>query len=219
MKYKMSVMDVIKFEIRSFLFRFVGLDRPKLFPEPNFLNLGCGPNYINGMVNADFFGAFRFWRKQRKLEWHLDLRYPLNCDDSIFDGVFTEHTLEHLYIDEAEELLKELYRIMKVGAVIRLTVPDLKKYVAYYTENVCDEEMDTFKEKFHTGASAFRNLTQNYFHRSVWDFDELRHYLDGVGFREITQKQYRECSNPRLCLDLDHRAWETLYVEARKVSD
>ena len=65
----------------------------------------------------------------------LDLRYPLNCPDSVWDGVFTEHTIEHLYPNQVYHLLMELYRTMKDGTVIRITVSDLKKYIEFYTND------------------------------------------------------------------------------------
>ena len=37
-----------------------------------YLNLGCGPNRIEGWVNADFF-RFHEWLRPSPLDWMLDL--------------------------------------------------------------------------------------------------------------------------------------------------
>jgi predicted SAM-dependent methyltransferase len=214
--YKENYLDLLLFEFKSFCFRAVGRDRPSLYEGQNFLNLGCGPNDVPGMVNADFFGSIRWWRNQRKLEWNLDLRYPLNCEDCVFDGVFSEHVLEHLYVDEVSALLPELFRVMKNGAVMRISVPDLEKYVAFYLGTLEEEDCSSFKDMFNSGASAIRNITQNYLHRSVWDFEELKLFLEKAGFTEIERRRYRESADVKLCLDQETRAWESLYVEARK---
>ncbi len=216
--YKDSLRELIRFELRSVVYRLARLDRPKLRDGENYLHLGCGPNAVDGMVNADFFGPLRFWRNKRKLEWRLDLRYPLNCPDEVFDGVFTEHALEHLYPDEAAVLLCELFRVMKPGALIRITVPDLEKYVDFYIGRLDAEETALFRTKFLTGAAAIRSLSQNYLHRALWDFEELKRYLEQAGFREVQRRKFGECSSPKLCVDLKGRAWETLYVEARRTS-
>lgn len=216
--YKEDYKDLALFELKSWLFRKANKDKPILSGEENHLNLGCGPNVIQGMVNADFFGSIRYWRNKRKLEWHLDLRYPLNCEDSVFDGVFSEHALEHLYIDEASALLAELYRVMKNRAVIRLSVPNLEKYVGFYQDTLDKEDTDFFDELFQRPAAAIRNLTQNYLHHSVWDYQELEYHLEQVGFSNVERKSFGVCSNLRLCLDLEEREWESLYVEARKDS-
>lgn len=214
--YKDSLREIIRFELRSAVYRLARLDRPRLRDGENYLHLGCGPNAVEGMVNADFFGPLRFWRSKRTLEWRLDLRYPLNCRDAVLDGVFTEHTLEHLYPDEAARLLGELFRVMKPGALIRVTVPDLEKYVDFYTGQLDADEAALFRTKFPTGAAAIRSLSQNYLHRALWDFEELKRYLEQAGFRDVQRKKFGECSDSRLCADLKDRAWETLYVEARK---
>ncbi len=216
MEYKTSLSSLAKFELKSLMGRLVFSPRPKLDQEKAYLNLGCGENYIQGMVNADFYSGFRFWNKKRKLEWYLDLRYPLRCDDAKFDGVFTEHTLEHLYPDQALGLLVELNRIMKTGAVLRLTVPDLEKYVNFYNGALPQELRVEFSKRFKTRASAIRNMSQNFFHLSLWDFEELSMYLSNAGFVDITRKEYRDCSDPMLCHDLEARRWETVYVEAKK---
>lgn len=64
------------------------------------------------------------------------------CDDEVFDAVYTERTLEHFFLDHVELLLKELYGVMKKGAVIRITVPDLEKYIACYTNQLDSENME-----------------------------------------------------------------------------
>jgi predicted SAM-dependent methyltransferase len=191
------------------------MDRPRLYSGENYLNLGCGPNVVVGMVNADFFGSIRFWRNRRQLEWLLDLRYPLNCNDSVFEGVFSEHVLEHLFIDEARALLSELFRVMKQGAVIRISVPDLGKYLKFCAGEL-EDHTETFTEKFSRRAQAIGNLTQNYLHRSVWDYEELKFCLEQVGFEQVERKAFGVSRDPKLCLDQEERAWESLYVEALK---
>jgi len=214
--YKATVIGMISFEMKSLFFRMFFKCAPKLNKPSNYLNLGCARNHIKGMVNADFFPTIRFWKINPKLEWYLDLRYPLRCRDSVFDGVFSEHTLEHLYPDDALRLLKELHRVMKRGAIIRITVPDLEKYVEFYNGKLTGEDQKAFAEKFETGASAIRRMSQDFLHLSLWDFQELSRYLAIAGFVDITKKRFRECSDPVLCHDLENRCWETLYVEAKK---
>lgn len=103
----------------------------------------------------------------------VDLRYPLNCDDNVWDGVFTEHTLEHLYPDQAYFLLRELHRTMKPGSYIRITVPDLSKYIDFYNGKPVDERF----YRWETGCEGIRSLTQNYLHVSLWDFNLIKSYV------------------------------------------
>ncbi len=217
MKYELNLKDFLLFELKSWIGRNFIRNKPKLKNSENYLNLGCGDNYIEGYINADFFCRFKFWKKDiRKLEWQLDLRYPLQCNDEVFDGIFTEHTLEHLSPNDSKKLLGELYRILKQDAIVRITIPDIEKYIKFYNKEYDGYDSESFQKIYKTGCSAIQNITQNYLHFSVWDFEELKRYLEEVGFKDIVKQDFGITQNKKLNLDLNDRAWETLYVEAKK---
>ena len=150
----------------------------------------------------------------KKPDWMLYLRYPLNCPDNIRDGVFTEHTIEHLYPNHAYDLLMELYRTMKDGAIIRITIPDLKKYIEFYTKDFQNISQSDFPYK--SGAEAIGNLTQNYFHHSVWDAGLLAEIMKDIGFRDIQERKFKEGKNTFLLIEKEERKWEALYMEGVK---
>ena len=217
MEYKFDFRSTAAFELKSYFGRLFWGRKPILKKGKNYLNLGCGANIIDGYVNADFFYRIKFWKKDvLKLQWQLDLRYPLNCNNDVFDGIYSEHTLEHLYPSDAKNLLTELYRVMKKGALIRITVPDLEKYIKYYVNNSDGIDVAKFNNKYETKCSAIRNMTQNFLHLSTWDFEELKESLDEVGFRDIKKKTFNQSDDEMLKLDIEERSWETLYVEACK---
>jgi hypothetical protein len=89
----------LSFALRSTVYRLLRMDTPRIDVDQPVLNLGCGQAYVPGMVNADFFPRFSRTGRPARLEWYLDLRYPLNCPEGVFSGVFCEHTLEHLTPD------------------------------------------------------------------------------------------------------------------------
>jgi len=218
MEYETSLKNLAFFELKSFLGRMLLDGRPKLYKNKNYLHLGCGPSIIDGYVNADFFNRIRIRKRNTpRLQWQLDLRYPLDCNDDVFDGVYTEHTLEHLNPLQAQNLLKELYRVMKKNAIIRITVPDLEAYIKFYTGKYDDIDVSEFKKMYNTGCSAIRNTTQNYLHRSVWDFAEIRRYMEEAGFRDIQKMDFGVSNDEHLKLDQKERAWETVYVEGKKI--
>lgn len=73
------------------------------------LNLGCGEVYLSGWINID----------NRNDDVKLDLRHDLSrglpFDDNSVDFIFNEHFLEHLTPEQGVTLLKECYRVLKVG--------------------------------------------------------------------------------------------------------
>jgi hypothetical protein len=215
-QYQITLRGQLKFELDSLLGRTFLNRKPPSCPKGTdhmLLHLGCAKTKFKGWVNADFFKGFKPWRSYPKRpDWMLDLRYPLNCDSDHWDGVFCEHTLEHLYPNVALNLLKEIYRTMRVSAYVRLSVPDLERYIAYYNGEKSDQNFSIWE----TGCEAIRSLTQNYLHLSVWDYKLLQRFLGEAGFRNIRKVSYREGSDQRLLKDLDDRKWESLYIEAQK---
>ena len=212
--YKVSLKGVLNFEVRSLCGRLLLSSRQvRNLTSKKLLNLGCGSTKktFESWINADFFA----FRSKEKPDWMLDLRFPLNCEDEVWDGVFSEHTLEHLYPDQAWALLQELYRTMKPGSWIRITVPDLKKYVAHYC-NPQEITTSNFTD-WETGCEAVRSLTQNYFHLSLWDAELLGRYLIEAGFSNVSEVSFMQGSSNLLLKDKEERAWETLYMEAQKM--
>ena len=214
-EYIPSFSGLLKFGVASFIVRRIFNSKPKLNKGKNYLNLGCGNNIVQGFINADLFYKIKYWNNPaQKPDWLLDLRYKLNCNNEVFDGIFCEHTFEHLYPFQVKHLLKELYRVMKINACIRITVPDIDKYIKFYNGNYDNIEADEFKKRFNTGCSAIRNITQKYFHLSIWNYKELSLFLEQAGFREIKEMSFRQGRDNKLLLDIETRKWETLYVEA-----
>jgi predicted SAM-dependent methyltransferase len=208
-----NLKRVFVFEVKSLIGRIFLNREPKTFKnKKNYLNLGSGRFIKKGYVNADFF-KLNFIKN--KNIWNVDLRYKLNCKNKVFDGVFTEHTLEHLTPQECSNLFLELNRTMKKGAMLRIIVPDLEKYIKFYNKQTFND-YKTFNEKFKSGCEAVRNITQNYLHCSVWDYSEMKKYLERAGFVNIKKQAYLEGYDKCLLLDSKDRKWESLYIEAKK---
>jgi hypothetical protein len=211
-----TIFDMFKFEMISAFGRgFLNKKPPLLRNKPNLLNLGCAVTTFPDWVNADFFTlAAMLGKRKEHPYWMLDLRHPLNCPPEVWDGVFCEHTLEHLYPLHAFNLLQELYRTMKKGAWVRLSVPDLEKYVSYYSGVIPHENF----HQWSTGCEAISYLTQNYHHKSAWDACLLGGFLEKAGFRNVGRTEFKEGTDPSLCKDREGRRWETLYMEAQKTA-
>jgi len=185
---------------------------------PLLIDLGVGSNYTDLWVNVDFYRLprIKFWKKYKersKIDLELDLRFPLPWGDNVADGVYSGHTLEHLSMREAKSLLKEIYRILKPGCWIRINVPDLEKYIDFYTGKSTNQEF----MQFDSGCSAIHFLTQEWGHRSCWDSEFLFQFLLNAGFNNIRKVSFgTEGSDVRLIKEESVRKWETLVMEAQK---
>lgn len=205
------------FEINSWIGRKLFKKTSRIAPvkQPLLLDLGVGANYKDGWTHVDFYrGRIRkFWKhqpKSRRPEIETDLRYPLNCPDNIVDGVYSGHTLEHLYPNHAYNLLKEIFRILKPGCWLRINVPDLKSAIDFYNGKT---ERSDYKYR----AEAIGNLTQNWGHHSVWDEELLSAALELQGFINIRKVEFGiEGTDKRLMKEQEVRKPGTLVIEAQK---
>ena len=205
--YQKKIKKMLKSEVISFIGRIFS---PKIRLSKNkYIQIGCGSNLKANFENIDFY-PLKLKDINIKNKVSHDLRYPLPYKNKSFYGAFSEHTLEHLHFGDAINLLKEINRVLIPGSIFRCTVPDLKKYVNFYEK----KDTNKFFEKFDSGAQAIWNLTQNYQHLSVWDFNLIKEKLLESGFKNPSEKKYLEGANKDIILDMEFRSPETLYVES-----
>lgn len=174
-----------------------------------YINIGCGQNVIPNFENVDFY-TFKFW-DNRKIT-RLDLNYKLPYFGETFEGCICEHTLEHFQDKEIIFILKEVKRVIKKKSTFRIIVPDLKKYIRFYTSKKTNDKFSKFLIK----ADAISHLTQKFGHKTCLDFDKMKFLLKKAGFKNIKEKSFRNGDKNLSKLDTLTRKWNSLYVEAIK---
>ena len=103
-------------------------ERGSLSQSRNVLvNLGCGRTAHPAWVNLDVEPTLACVKR-----W--DVRKPLPFPDGSVDMVYHSHLLEHLSADEGQRLVKDCFRVLKSGGVIRIVVPDLAGIATAYLE-------------------------------------------------------------------------------------
>lgn len=95
------------------------------------LNIGCGPRIAPGWTNIDLVSA------HPNVISHNILR-PLPFEDQSFDVVYASHVLEHLTKAQGESLVREARRVLRVGGLLRLVVPDLEATCREYLRITSD---------------------------------------------------------------------------------
>lgn len=158
---------------------------------------------------------------QRNINWDGIRDVPMNgcmvCDltdlpikgikDDTYDGIYSEHFIEHLTKEEGIELLKESMRILKPGGCIKTVWPSMEVVEHLQSDENLDgnefvEHYYRFyieKEHFHPkGFSAERKqdyvaaglLHQKGEHKHLWYRHELTDALRDIGFGRIQQLEY-----------------------------
>jgi len=99
--------------------------------SPHYLNLGCGARFQpgSGWTNLDFISH------HPRVRAH-DLNQGLPFPDGSYDGVYHSHVLEHFTAQDGLRLLRECFRVLRPGGVIRVVVPDLERIATGYLEAV-----------------------------------------------------------------------------------
>ncbi len=217
-----SVIKRLGLRAYSFLLRGRYVNKAKLQEPAAYLNVGCGKNSLSGFVNLDYTlwpGVDVCW----------DLRQPLPFPDCTFNGIFTEHCLEHIEYAECVKVLVEFFRILKPGCVVRIVVPDGGLYLSLYTRAQDGESVQfpyvglAGKKDFEidsviafTPIMAVNRIFRAYGHRFAYDFETMKVILEYVGFVGVNQCGYRVGSDVNLLVDTEYRAPQSLYVEAMK---
>ena len=198
-----SLWYSVKYEIAGVFGRI--LCNRKVPAKSRMLHLGCGYNYLDDFVNADYYYLrwLPFVKQAGKYDWLQDFRRTLNCPDEYWEGVFSEHTIEHLHYSDCLKLFKELHRTMKTGAWMRICVPGLEETLAQSCHDM-------------TRAEQVHHLAQNYGHISVWNVDLMFKVLRDSGFTVMRQASYLSGTDERLICDSEVRSSGSLYVEAQK---
>lgn len=180
--------------------------------EKYMLHLGCGSAVFDKWVNVDGDSA--------TADILHDLRKPLPIGDREVDFIFNEHFLEHLTAEEGLYVMKECFRLLKPGGVLRITVPGLREILSYY---FCDDwkshvQKDVLEEmRIETRAQLINHAFRSWGHKYLYDEEELRLRLSQAGFNNLRTEEYHKSSYPELRnLETRPPKYSNLTVEAIK---
>jgi len=142
------------------------------------VNIGCGPKYIEGMVNVDG-NIFR------KKDLWLDVTLGMPFASDSVRGIYASHVIEHFRIDAVRKLLAEFHRVLKPGGTLRIIVPSLEYAIGAFTSNDGAKLLD-WPEKFSSIGGRFNNflLCENQ-HRLMFDMTFLQELLNEARFMSV----------------------------------
>jgi predicted SAM-dependent methyltransferase len=197
------------------------------------VHLGCGLTTPSGWVNVDGSWNARLAKHpilrrtlhalhvtspdKLNVPWNPeilihDLRTPLPFPNDSASTVYSSHLLEHLYFEEGHRLIRETYRVLADGGILRIVVPDLGSIVQEYLgERPFGEpsngavkpcSADRLNQRLLMRAPAppsdnlFSRLYNSWMdfhtHKWVYDANSLIHHLESAGFVEVRQMALHE---------------------------
>lgn len=147
------------------------------------------------------------------------------------DNYYASMILEHIYPSNLSYVFNEINRTLKVGGIIRIVVPDIKKGIKEYMNNnlvwLSSSKQPTADSCypptclgmligwFYT-ESKEKYGTERHGHNMVYDYETMKYYLHNSGFKNIQQKSFNNCNEVFNGKDFPRYADFGLYVEAVK---
>jgi predicted SAM-dependent methyltransferase len=149
-----------------------------------------------------------------------DLPIP-GIEDNTYDGVYSEHFIEHMTKEHGINFFKEMQRVLKDGGVIRTLWPSMDlidhlnsnqdlssdPFVSMYNQYIIDRE-NPFNHPYYKSfmdpkevltmskqkKAATRLLHQEGEHKHLWYKQELIDCLIELGFKNVSEMPYGESS-------------------------
>lgn len=149
---------------------------------------------------------------------------PLPVADSALDFAFAEHFIEHITVSEAVDWMREMRRMLRVGGILRVSTPDMRKYVAGYLNPQNGFYESHRKQLLAMGvknvpgrpAWMLNQIFSFWGHKWLYDPDEVRTVATAAGFspKDVVEVSYRKSQAAALStLDLEVRSDESMYLE------
>lgn len=139
---------------------------------------------------------------------YVDLTKTLPFASNSVSAIFSSHVFEHLFMNEVENLIKEIHRCLLPGSVCRVIVPDLEKVIGIYNRDDPREFISTMFE-----VSARSDVKNS--HHCGFTGPLLEKLFSEAGFKEISILSYKVGKCPDI-EKLDNRPEESLFFEAIK---
>ena len=161
-------------------------------PRVDRLHVGCGARRVSGFLNVDVAGS----------ELDIDLASgELPFPDATFTAVVSQHVIEHLELhSELLPLLQDIHRVMKPGAELWLSCPDMNTVCRLYVEGRVQALVDDRRARwpsYSLNGTPDQHFINDLFHQhgehqNLFDFDLLAWALRTSGFRNVEKKTERE---------------------------
>lgn len=145
-----------------------------------FVHIGCGKINSPEFINVD---------ARPLAHVHVvtdDMTSLSEFDDNSVDLIYMCHILEHIKQDGLVRVLAELKRALKPGGVLRVSVPNIDKLIAVYTDS--GRDVKSIHKQLMGGQDHEYNV-----HYSIFNERYLSDLFAEIGFSEIRTWDTANC--------------------------
>lgn len=197
------------------------------------LQIGCGNNVLSNWLNSDI-------DPMNDEILFLDASEKFPFDNDVFQFVFSEHLIEHLHFEGVINLLKESYRTLKIGGVLRIATPDLDFLHKIYqspheinNQNYVKWALNSFLKNISNSQFSnteinhiyvINNFHKDWGHQIIFTYETLEFLLKVIGFRNVSRKEIGKSKYNKLTgverhsksIPNQFNEMETMVIEALK---
>lgn len=165
----------------------------KLLKQKNKLQIGGGKHYLPSFINIDI---------NKPADIIFDVRNGIPLPSNSVNFIFCEHFLEHIdYPVSVKKFINEAYRVLEVGGILVIGVPDSSFVIgAYYNNN--RKVLNKIKSLWYKNRKIFKDINSSIdlvnlvikdedadvkYNPHYWGFDKnnLSAIMVSLGFKEI----------------------------------
>jgi predicted SAM-dependent methyltransferase len=193
-----------------------------------FVNIGCGLTAPDGWYNIDNSPTITLSRIPgvrrilsapawpRNVHRHNVLKGLPFADETV-DCIYSSHTFEHFTYAQSLSLAKECRRVLKLGGILRLVVPDLERLVRDYLADSAPLASHRLIERLLLGHTWQDMLHPGAHHNQMFDGRSLIAMLQEAGFENARLSEFGESEILGVLeVESKDRQRESLYVEVEK---
>ena len=163
--------------------------------QPNKLHIGCGKVKFEGWINIDI--------EPDNLVADLicDASKNLPFDDNTCSLIHSEHFLEHLTVEEGVSFLRECYRVLQPGGILRIAMPSLEYIVEKYnSEDWQNQNWLRWSDyQFIKTRAEMLNIAFRWWgHKWLYDKEELNRRFSEAGYVNIREVAWGKSKTPEL---------------------
>lgn len=176
---------------------------------------GCGFSAPKEWLNFDASPTLRFqkipliggaFRSLSAVKFPRNVMYGdvvkgLPIANGTCDALYSSHIIEHLSLADCRTALRNSFRYLKEGGVMRVVLPDLEQMARAYIQSLDAGDSSASirfvrntilgKQERHGGWKGFKtDFLGNSNHLWMWDHHSLSQELENVGFKSIRRCEY-----------------------------
>ncbi|MDP2946729.1 MAG: methyltransferase domain-containing protein [Nanoarchaeota archaeon] len=162
------------------------------------------PNFLKKIIynkscTADHRSFSQFLKSiKEKRIIHHNLSYGIPFHSNSIGHIYTSHFIEHLNGNDAVKLLRECYRCLKKGGILRIVVPPIENEIERMRESTKKYEQNKDSKPIQEFiAFAEKNRNHFSFHRRMYSYKDLEKILQNTGFKKIFKRKFKEGNMPK----------------------